>query len=108
MLKRVARELHQRNRYVVNQIGKTNLKHLISVANVLHTENPKTVGVIGLRDITLVRVYIADVYLELAIKIPKSIQMGKVYWPYVIARAYHDGVKNRTGNIGSETSGKIK
>lgn len=40
MIERVARKLHQRNRYVVNAIGKSELRHLISVANVLHCENP--------------------------------------------------------------------
>lgn len=41
MIERVARQLHQRNKYVVNTIGYNNLYHLISVANVLHSENPK-------------------------------------------------------------------
>ena len=40
MIERVARKIHQRNKYVVNQIGRVNLEHLISVANVLHAENP--------------------------------------------------------------------
>jgi hypothetical protein len=43
MIERVARKLHQRNSYVVNQIGKSALEHLISVANVLHAENPEAV-----------------------------------------------------------------
>lgn len=40
MIERVARKIHQRNYYVVNAIGKSELEHLISVANVLHCENP--------------------------------------------------------------------
>ena len=40
MIERVARHIHQRNRYVVNTIGKEGLYHLLSVANVLHSENP--------------------------------------------------------------------
>ena len=40
MIERVARKLHQRNQYVVNTIGKDAFEHLISVANVLHCENP--------------------------------------------------------------------
>ena len=40
MIERVARKLHQKNCYVVNAIGKAELEHLISVANVLHCENP--------------------------------------------------------------------
>ena len=43
MIERVARKLHQRNKYVVNKIGKGQLEHLISVANVLHAENPLAV-----------------------------------------------------------------
>lgn len=43
MIERVARKLHQTNKYVVNTIGYDNLYHLISVANVLHSENPKQV-----------------------------------------------------------------
>ena len=40
MIERVARRLHQKNSYVVNKLGKENLNHLISVANVLHCKNP--------------------------------------------------------------------
>ena len=40
VIERVARHIHQRNRYVVNAIGKAGLYHLLSVANVLHAENP--------------------------------------------------------------------
>lgn len=35
MIERVARRIHQKNKYVVNAIGKEALEHLISVANVL-------------------------------------------------------------------------
>lgn len=40
MIKRVARKLHQRNRYVVSHINPQEWLHLISIANVLHCENP--------------------------------------------------------------------
>ena len=40
MIERIARELHQRNKYVVNKIGYDELVNKISVANVLHCENP--------------------------------------------------------------------
>ena len=40
MIERVARHLHQHNKYVVNKIGRDELYHLISCANVLHSENP--------------------------------------------------------------------
>lgn len=40
MIKRVARKIKQKNSYVVNAIEKDALTHLLSVANVLHAENP--------------------------------------------------------------------
>ena len=40
MIERVARHIKQKNKYVVNSIGKDNLYHLLSCANVLHCENP--------------------------------------------------------------------
>ena len=43
MIERVARKLHQHNKYVVNTIGYDELYHLMSVANVLHSSNPKQV-----------------------------------------------------------------
>ena len=43
MIERVARRLHQKNKYIVNQIGKKEFEHLISIANVLHAMNPVSV-----------------------------------------------------------------
>ena len=43
MIERIARKIHQRNKYVVNALGYENLYHLISLANVLHCENPDKV-----------------------------------------------------------------
>ena len=40
MIERVARKICQRNRYVVNKISKQEWLRLISLANVLHCENP--------------------------------------------------------------------
>ena len=40
MIERVARRLHQKNKYIVNTITKDEWKRLISLANVLHCENP--------------------------------------------------------------------
>ena len=39
LIEKVSRHLHQRNSYVVNKLGYDPLYHLISVANVLHSEN---------------------------------------------------------------------
>lgn len=40
MIERVARKLHQKNSYVVNMISEQEWMRLISLANVLHCENP--------------------------------------------------------------------
>lgn len=81
MIERVARRLHQRNRYVVNNIGKEELEHLISVANVLHSENPLTVEDDWIREYALVQgnFDITIVDRDLVEKIPSPTQMGKVY-----------------------------
>ena len=81
MIERVARKLHQRNRYVVNHIGKEELKHLISVANVLHAENPLAVEDAWIRDYALEKgdTDVTLVDKNLVDNIPTSLQMGKVY-----------------------------
>ncbi len=86
MIERMARKLHQRNRYVVNSIGKEELKHLISVANVLHAENPLAVEDAWIRDYALEQGD-ADVTLvdkDLVDKIPTPLQMGKVYQRLIV------------------------
>lgn len=81
MIERVARHIHQKNKYVVNTIGKDGLYHLISVANVLHSENPTKVeddwiNDYGLKDSDF---DITDVDKDLAEKIPTPLEMGEVY-----------------------------
>ena len=89
MIERVARKLHQRNRYVVNRIGKENLKHLISVANVLHAENPIAVEDEWIEDYSLEvgNTDVTEVNDELVQKVPSAIQMGKVYQRLIIDTA---------------------
>lgn len=81
MIERVARKLHQRNKYVINKIGQENLEHLISVANVLHAENPLAVEDDWIEEYDLAEgnVDVAAVDPELVTTIPSAIQMGKVY-----------------------------
>lgn len=81
MIERVARELHQRNQYVVNTIGYDELTSKISVANVLHCENPLKVVDDWINEYKLERgeFDITDVDRELAEIIPTPTQMGKVY-----------------------------
>ena len=81
MIERVARHIHQRNRYVVNSIGKEGLYHLISVANVLHSENPDKVEDDWIKDYKLKEsdFDITAVDRKLAEKIPTPLEMGEVY-----------------------------
>ena len=81
MIERVARKLHQRNKYVVNKIGKGQLEHLISVANVLHAENPLAVEDDWIEEYNLTEgnVDVTAVDPELVTIIPSATQMGKVY-----------------------------
>ena len=81
MIERIARRLHQRNRYVVNRIGKANLEHLISVANVLHAENPLAVESAWIKDYELSEgnVDVTAVDPSLVTEIPSTTQMGRVY-----------------------------
>lgn len=81
MIERVARRLHQKNSYVVNKIGKENLNHLISVANVLHCKNPLDVEDEWIDEYRLEEgnLDITDVDYDLVDRIPTALQIGKVY-----------------------------
>lgn len=81
MIERVARKLHQENRYVVNTIGKDAMGHLLSIANVLHAENPLDVEDEWIKEYNLQNgnFDILDVEKELVSQIPTALQMGKVY-----------------------------
>ena len=81
MIERVARHIHQRNRYVVNTIGKDGLYHLISVANVLHSENPLKVENDWITEYSLrdADFDITNVDKDLADRIPTPLEMGEVY-----------------------------
>ena len=110
MIERVARKLHQRNRYVVNAIGRDGLEHLISVANVLHCENPLQVEDDWIEDYHLSNgdFDITDVDKELADKIPTALEMGKVYQRLIIDTAlpeedYVDGIIRVYNNVICDT-----
>ena len=68
MIERIARELHQRNKYVVNKIGYDELVNKISVANVLHCENPLKIVDEWIKEYNLEKgdFDISDVYKDLA------------------------------------------
>ena len=81
MIERVARRLHQKNSYVVNKLGKENLNHLISVANVLHCKNPLDVEDEWIDEYRLEEgnLDVTDVDYDLVDTIPTALQIGKVY-----------------------------
>lgn len=86
MIERVARKLKQRNSYVVNSIDKQEWIHLISVANVLHCENPLTVEEQWILDYSLQEgdFDICKVDKDLVFQIPTPTQMGKVYQRLIV------------------------
>lgn len=86
MIERVARHIHQRNRYVVNAIGKAGIYHLLSVANVLHAENPLKVedDLIKEYDLKSSDFDITNVDKDLAEKIPTALEMGNVYQRLIV------------------------
>ncbi|MCR4653190.1 MAG: hypothetical protein K5744_05795 [Eubacterium sp.] len=99
MIERVARHIHQRNRYVVNAIGKNELYHLLSVANVLHAENPLKVEDDWIRkyDLKPGDFDITDVDKDLAERIPTPLEMGNVYKRLIVdtlntSEDYADGI----------------
>lgn len=87
MIERVARKLHQRNKYVVNSIPKKEWKRLISLANVLHCENPLKIEQEWIENYKLKKgeFDITDVDLELVGEIPSETQMGKVYMRLILS-----------------------
>lgn len=81
MIERVARAIHQRNRYVVERIGYERLLHKLSIAVTNHCLDPEQVVSDWIEphrleqcnaDITMVDSRYTD-------KVPTKIQMGKVY-----------------------------
>ena len=86
MIERVARKLHQKNSYVVNNISREEWMRLISLANVLHCENPLKIEAEWIEDYQLEngQFDIAQVNPEWVTKIPTETQMGKVYKRLII------------------------
>ena len=86
MIERVARHIKQKNKYVVNTIGKDELYHLISCAEVLHCENPLKIEADWINDYELENgdYDITIVDTELATIIPTPLDMGAVYQRLII------------------------
>lgn len=81
MVERLARVLQVRNKEVINRIGYEELYRKISLANVLHSENPKKVVSDWIEEYGLKKgnFNILDVDKTLVDKVPTVLQMGKVY-----------------------------
>ena len=81
MIERIARKLHQHNRYVVERMGENGLYRQLSLASTTHCLNPLQVEdewieeyhmETGTFDITNINLSYTD-------KVPSPTQMGKVY-----------------------------
>ena len=81
MIERIARKLHQHNRYVVERMGENGLYRQLSLASTTHCLNPLQVEdewieeypmEMGAFDITNINLSYTD-------KVPSPTQMGKVY-----------------------------
>ena len=81
MIERTARKLKQPNRYIVNKMGRHELAHRLSVANVQHAENPEAVVQQWTEDNHLEAgtFDVLDVNPEYVTTPPTALQMGKVY-----------------------------
>jgi hypothetical protein len=81
MIERVARRIKRRNKYVVNTIGTEELAKILSLANVLHSENPVQVEDEWIEKYSLTdgNVDVTAVNKELVEDVPRPTQMGKVY-----------------------------
>lgn len=98
MIERVARKIKQHNSYVVNKIGKENLYHLLSTAQVLHSVNPLQVEEDFINDFNLEsgNFDIANVDKKLCDKIPSATEIGSVYARLInsISDNYVDAITN--------------
>ena len=81
MIERIARQLKQPNKYVVNMMGHDELAKKLSLADTLHSENPLAVEADWIGDYQLQPgdYDVTKVDAELCPNIPTATQMGKVY-----------------------------
>lgn len=81
LIERVARMQKQPNKYVVNQIGKQGLARILSLANVMHSENPEAVTqrIIEEYQIEKGDFDITKVDSRFTDRVPTALDMGKVY-----------------------------
>ena len=87
MVERIARMLKQPNKYVVNTMGKRVLQEKLSLANVLHCENPDAVAYdwIDAYGLQSGEYDVSKVDPQYTDHIPAATQMGKVYSRLVVS-----------------------
>ena len=92
MIERIARQLKQPNKYVANTMGHDELAKKLSLADVLHSENPLAVASDWIDEYQLQEgnYDITKVNPELCSKIPTTTQMGKVYKRLVLSTMQQD------------------
>lgn len=81
MIERTARHLKQPNKYVANKLGHDKLAHMLSLASVLHCENPRQVVADWVNEFQLEssNYDVTSVNPEYCPNIPTANDMGKVY-----------------------------
>jgi len=86
MIERIARQLKQPNKYVANMMGHDELAKKLSLANVLHSENPLAVAADWIDEYQLKpgNYDVQTVNPKLCDQIPTATQMGKVYKRLII------------------------
>lgn len=91
MIERTARKIKQPNRYVANKMGKRALEEKLSVANVLHSDNPEAVSQQWIEEYELEQgdFDVTRVNPELVTTIPTALQMGKVYARLILSTPIH-------------------
>ena len=82
MVERIARQLKQPNKYVVNTLGKRALQEKLSLADVLHCENPDAVAYdwIEAYELQPGEYDVSKVDPQYTDHIPTALQMGKVFY----------------------------
>ncbi len=87
MVERIARQLKQPNKYVINALGKQALFEKLSLADVLHCENPEAVAQdwIDTYELHQGTYDVSRVDPRYTNQIPTATQMGKVYSRLVIS-----------------------
>lgn len=90
MIERIARHLHQKNRYVVNGIAKKEWLSSVKLMQMYFCSDPLQVEADWIKEYGLEegRYDITDVDGELVSKIPSPLEMGEVYQRLIVDYAW--------------------